>query len=65
MTEEQREDGPCIWGEFGDECEVDVSTSCGRAMMQLDGDEQHWELEDGDACPFCGRPITRKWGWVI
>lgn len=55
----------CRWGEFGDEWEMDVSTDCGQAMFEYNGDEMHWGLEDGDKCPFCGRPIRRVWGWLF
>ena len=55
----------CLWGEFGDEREMDVSTQCGEAMFEYEGDEMHWELEDGDECPFCGKPIKRMYGWLI
>ena len=55
----------CRWGQFGDDMEMDVSTDCGHAMFEYEGDEMHWLLDDGDECPYCGRPIMRVWGWLI
>lgn len=64
MTATENTRGPCRWAQTGDDLEMDISTSCGRYMMEYEGDEQHWGLHDGDRCPFCGRPIRREWGWL-
>lgn len=58
------DDTVCVWAQTGDEWEMDVSTKCGEVMFEYEGDVMHWELKDGDLCPFCGRPIRREWGWI-
>lgn len=63
MCKQTATEESCVWRVWADEIETDIVTDCHVPMYEYDGDDLHWEVEDGDRCPFCGKKVRREWMW--